>query len=1407
MHRIIVTLVFLLVPFLSTNARAEFCYTDNGQCGQLFSKSVQTKIFQWCWCSAWPCSIHWACGDSPNPYPGTIPWPHTRTESSGWWECEPAECPPQRCDASSGDDNCCEQKVGSNSISVTTGEVSFTSRLHDVVASIGHDDLSLIREYSSSLAARHLADELKVENTYWATAIANNDLNLVGITNDNRLVYGGYGEMGVIAPNEEDLLNSIITLSYGAQLTVAEAIEAGYDFNFNIERYSLPKIGIGWTHNYSHLLAVNDLGQVEYTRPNGLLVVFEPVPGGASTSLSHPLLRLDLTDLDYPMVVLANGDQVIFQPVDLSLTQPPVAPTRIVEHLGREILFRYWKEPGQADVLHCELAEPSRGSRQLCELVSSYGARIYFASYEGPDGLLSEILSGYELEPANATQRVVYEYETVLREIEGQEELGPNFIHPVMPVEAQTEEVLLNATKMVLADSNWVVLDSENYSYANESNSALEWFESEADTTSPILRKGITSSGVISSLLKAVRDHGGGIVQGHQYQSDGLPITDETPDEILHIDWSQFRSSLDRSVEVVSEFGGQAQKYSLNSNGYLAFITDGCNCTSGTQSVEYNQDGVVMASRSKAVSDEDVGLRTTFLRDALNRTILQQIDWEGSPWEISQHDDTLISEVEYLGDSKLVTLERDRFSVLCPNAVEFGLDCEEGPIYSRESFFDYDSDYDTNYNSQDVEEKTSYRVHQRVRTGYTLTDVVTGQIEKVTKVTQEYFDNSGKIERKVDPAGVTTDYIYYGDEVNSNDFGRIHEIRLDNEVVESRGEYNYWGQPGWIEKHGVRSTTAYLISGKVHKVQPGELEVEREFEYFPDGRIWSETKRAVDTELRIKKVYLYFGLGEASSEYEGFCLETPPEFNSDFFADDTGSPAKTGKVSQVIQCVLGAGGEDDVYVDSVHEYDYDARGNLNSQIIKDPSGNVIFKRATEYDAANMPIRAFKFGNDPEVPEFVREKQYGQNGLWFKLANENFADITNSHHANLDNSNIHRYYNRLGEVEEIVRGVGSPAESIEKRSYDSDGNLIKIEDGNGDFVRYLYDDFGEMVVRLSSKNGETRYSYTDNGLLEFVQTAAGFIHAYSYDSQGRLISLTYDYAGGGSDKDLTYHYGIDSLVDLNHAVGLYDCGEREIDFQLNHVDGRLAWVEHGSGATYYSYDSQGRISMIFEDHNTNDPCEFLVQEYEYDGFGRLKGKKTPSGLSVEFLFHDDSGREYLKPKSILLSDHQNTDHVIAESMVHDALGRLVSFNSGGISYSSSWDLAGQLKQRTYKPANPNQQFDWEVLARDGLGNPLNYGEMTQNKMMEAEYDALSRIAHVRGDRMRGYQNCSYEYDNAGNRSAEVCYDVRQSYNYGLNDTSNNAMSITWQSHDLDSCNEVEPGTIEYSSYFAPTILGK
>jgi RHS repeat-associated protein len=149
--------------------------------------------------------------------------------------------------------------------------------------------------------------------------------------------------------------------------------------------------------------------------------------------------------------------------------------------------------------------------------------------------------------------------------------------------------------------------------------------------------------------------------------------------------------------------------------------------------------------------------------------------------------------------------------------------------------------------------------------------------------------------------------------------------------------------------------------------------------------------------------------------------------------------------------------------------------------------------------------------------------------------------------------------------------------------------------------FVYDTLGRLTAANDPDIGERHLSYNDDGQLIAVINGEGEATSYEYDRAGRLTMVK-----GEDGTQFVYHY------DLRHK-----------DAVEGNTAGRLAWVEEPTGHAMFGYDSLGRLTRtqrVIDDKVATQTVELaaagyvisrstddgLELAYSYDSAGRLQG---------------------------------------------------------------------------------------------------------------------------------------------------------------------------------------------------------
>ncbi len=326
------------------------------------------------------------------------------------------------------------------------------------------------------------------------------------------------------------------------------------------------------------------------------------------------------------------------------------------------------------------------------------------------------------------------------------------------------------------------------------------------------------------------------------------------------------------------------------------------------------------------------------------------------------------------------------------------------------------------------------------------------------------------------------------------------------------------------------------------------------------------------------------------------------------------------------------------------------------------------------------------------------------------------------------------------------GSGDPATSDTTTGfeYDSQGNLTRVTDANGNQTHYTYDDFGNRLSVHSPDAGVTQYSYDEAGNPMQVVDARGTIINATYDALGRPEFV--DYKGWVDDTRYVYDQGLNA----EGRLGSYANGHVQMVFEYDpfgHMVRKSQRLPNVSGridltaSLEYQYNDQGLVEKIIYPSN-------LEVSYQYNSAGEIirVDATTATGLSV----------------------------VLAQNITYLPMGGpLVSMNLGnGLSYSAQYDTGYRLQSFQYGSVYG------QSYSRDPVGNITQITSLNNEAPRYFTYDRLNRLRQE----TPGPQQ--YSYDRLGNRLSHINgHQATISYAYAAD--SNRLSSIDQFSRSYDS----------------------
>lgn len=379
------------------------------------------------------------------------------------------------------------------------------------------------------------------------------------------------------------------------------------------------------------------------------------------------------------------------------------------------------------------------------------------------------------------------------------------------------------------------------------------------------------------------------------------------------------------------------------------------------------------------------------------------------------------------------------------------------------------------------------------------------------------------------------------------------------------------------------------------------------------------------------------------------------------------------------------------------------------------------------------------------------------------------------------------------------------------TYSEDKKLDRVTtaDGNGNAYQYNVPDGENFKDITTNARGYQNYVLNNAAGQEIAQVDKGeegkeIRVTYAYDKQGNKVKETF-----GTGAYLVYEYNDKQELIVKHSYNASDVekGKTTYDYDKGGNIIRMNDYAFDSGelkpirSTVYEYDALGKLTMMAEIPNTDNPSEKEITShklvYSYDEEERLKCVTYPVQQGVKELLYTYTSEGWIKQINAITSDDTNTvlryytyneygqikcirdcqdylegrDNYLVKSYEYDLLGRVVSMStvnegerdilqSDVYSYDKNGNILSKEEQKggnvtktlyTYNNMNrlvTSTQINGENKTvtnykYDSVGNQIS---VTNNKKtVTSTYNGLNQITEQKED-----NGCiSYQYDEAGN----------------------------------------------------------
>jgi RHS repeat-associated protein len=392
---------------------------------------------------------------------------------------------------------------------------------------------------------------------------------------------------------------------------------------------------------------------------------------------------------------------------------------------------------------------------------------------------------------------------------------------------------------------------------------------------------------------------------------------------------------------------------------------------------------------------------------------------------------------------------------------------------------------------------------------------------------------------------------------------------------------------------------------------------------------------------------------------------------------------------------------------------YDFVGNVTST--KDPVGNVT---QMKYDAMNRVVTNI---NADASFNFCK---YSGTGFKFQNTDE-LGRVTDM---------VYDAVGRLSEVHQplVDNGTGVQARPITKNFYDANNNLTATENPRGLRWDYVYDNLNRKFSETgpsvfdfdssSNKRPVTKFYPDGVGNMTSVRNPKNFATSNHFDRANRMImsskpSLTgsglgpttlirYDKNGNTTNVvDAVGRNTFNYFDSLNRMTNTTDAQGIKVFFTYDQVGNRLTVKDGRNKVTLFAYDGLNRNTKITDPFNKSEIFEFdglnkrkrtdsnsKVTTYDYDNRNRLKFLKYVSRPADDREYIYDTVNNLLEVKEPGKSGKADVLYT------YDALNRVSTEKSAGVTHQYKYDLAGNRVNTVYDTASPDMTI---TSTFDGL----------------------------------------------------------------------------------------------------------
>ena len=310
---------------------------------------------------------------------------------------------------------------------------------------------------------------------------------------------------------------------------------------------------------------------------------------------------------------------------------------------------------------------------------------------------------------------------------------------------------------------------------------------------------------------------------------------------------------------------------------------------------------------------------------------------------------------------------------------------------------------------------------------------------------------------------------------------------------------------------------------------------------------------------------------------------------------------------------------------------------------------------------------------------------------------------------------------------VTQDPSEPTITLASYTYNPGGQMTQMTYGNGDYVTYSYDKYGNVAARdnyktvnNNSQNTASYRAYADNtGAVTRAQDLTNELEYNStYDSIGRLISSTVTDMSTNKFKS-AYEYKFDQNNNVKRFVSLTPYGSNATSY--TYIKDNLPKYAYFTGGRMLinNYDNLGRLIDTTIDTSTNIHTDYTYLDSNVSGY-TTNFVETETNGDFSYKYEYDANGNITK----LYRKDSNNNYVLSEEYTYNALGELtrVDYLDLNKRYKYSYDSGGNIsKEKVYTLSNGTETLQ---STNDYDYEDLNWHDkLTSYKDVAITYDSI------------------------------------------------------------------------------------